>query len=468
MMFFLGCHLVDLIYQIQGRPKNVIPLNKTTGIDGAVGKDFGMAVLDYGNGVSFAKASACEVGGYLRRQLVVSGSKGTVELKPFEVPVPKTEIAEKDESCAFTGKKILYAASSMEHIKSFHLEYIDRLRKAGNVVLVMARGLDADFNVPFRKQFFSKKNAEARKKIREIVLAEHFDVIITHTTLASFHIRLAVSRRERPRIVNMVHGYLFSQNSSLIKRTVLLLCEKLVKKKTDAIIVMNKDDMRIAKRNRLSSGKVYYCRGLGVKPKLPQRTPKEVREELNSQNNYNLAFAGELSARKNQKYLVSSMPRIKEFIPHARLWLIGDGDKRKELEDLAKELGVENDVLFLGKRENVADYVNAADIYVSASKSEGLPFNIVEALMLGKTVLATRCKGQEDIIVSNKSGYLFELDKSDEYAENVKLIHDGIKKLDENEIKDRGMKFSYGEVFEETLQIVMEAASESSDFRHIK
>ena len=376
--------------------------------------------------------------------------------------------ADKQDTPNLTGKKILYAASSMQHINTFHLEYIDRLRKAGNVVLVMARGVGADFNVPFEKQFFSKKNTEARKKIREIVLAENFDVIITHTTLAAFHIRLAISKRERPRVVNMVHGYLFSQNSQFIKRTVLLLCEKLVKRKTDAIIVMNKDDMRIAKRNHLSSGKVYYCRGLGVKPKLPERTPKEVREELGSQYTYNLAFAGELSGRKNQKYLISSMPRIKEFIPHARLWLIGDGDKRQELEELAKNLGVENDVLFLGRRENVADYVNAADIYVSASKSEGLPFNIVEALMLGKTVLATRCKGQEDIIVSNKSGYLFELDKSDEYAENVKLIHDGIKKLDENAIRARGMEFSYNEVFEETLHIMTEAANENSDFKHFK
>ena len=90
MMFFLGCHLVDLVYQIQGRPERIIPLNKNTGIDGSVGSDFGMAIFEYKNGVSFAKASACEVGGYLRRQLVVSGSKGTIELKPFEVPVPKT------------------------------------------------------------------------------------------------------------------------------------------------------------------------------------------------------------------------------------------------------------------------------------------------------------------------------------------------------------------------------------------
>ncbi len=405
-------------------------------------------------------------------------AKKSGETKP-EAVAATSAVAEKATPAAFahpaseehailTGKKILYAASSMSHIESFHLEYIDRLRKAGNEVFVMARGEGADFNIPFQKQFFSSKNTYARKKIKEIVLAENFDLIITHTTLASFHIRLAVPSRCRPRIVNMVHGYLFSQNSGFIKRNVLLLCEKLVRRKTDAIIVMNKDDMRIAKRNHLSSGKVYFCRGLGVKPKLAKKTPKEVREELNSQNNYNLTFAGELSGRKNQKFLISSMPRIKEFIPHAKLWLIGDGDKREELVELAKKLGVENEVLFLGKRENVGDYVNAADIYVSASKSEGLPFNIVEAMLLGKTVLATRRKGQEDIIVSNKSGYLFEIDKSDEFAESVKLIHDGIKKLDENEIKARGHEYSYDEVFEETLQIMMEASSERQDFKNLK
>ena len=85
IMFFLGCHLVDLILLIQGVPKNVIPLNKCTGADGVTAEDFGMAVLEYDNGVSFAKVNACEPGGFFRRQLVVSGTKGTVELKPLEL-----------------------------------------------------------------------------------------------------------------------------------------------------------------------------------------------------------------------------------------------------------------------------------------------------------------------------------------------------------------------------------------------
>lgn len=88
MMFYLGCHLVDLIYRIQGKPKNIIPLNKCSGLDGVTSKDFGMAVFEYENGVSFAKTTAVEMGGFSRRQLVVNGSKATVELKPLEWYLP--------------------------------------------------------------------------------------------------------------------------------------------------------------------------------------------------------------------------------------------------------------------------------------------------------------------------------------------------------------------------------------------
>lgn len=84
-LFFLGCHLIDLIYRIQGEPDEVIPLSCPTGVDGVTAEDFGMAVLKYPHGVSFAKSCALEPAGFMRRQLVVCGSKGTVQLLPFEV-----------------------------------------------------------------------------------------------------------------------------------------------------------------------------------------------------------------------------------------------------------------------------------------------------------------------------------------------------------------------------------------------
>lgn len=85
MMYYLGCHLIDLVLLIMGQPKNIIPFNKRSGMEGVDSLDFGMAVFEYENGVSFVKTTACEIGGYARRQLVVNGTKGTVEIKPFEM-----------------------------------------------------------------------------------------------------------------------------------------------------------------------------------------------------------------------------------------------------------------------------------------------------------------------------------------------------------------------------------------------
>ena len=85
MMFFLGCHMVDLVMQFQGVPKQVISLNKPTATDGVTAADFSMAVLEYDRGWSLVKSNACELGGFQRRQLVVTGTKGTLEIKPLEI-----------------------------------------------------------------------------------------------------------------------------------------------------------------------------------------------------------------------------------------------------------------------------------------------------------------------------------------------------------------------------------------------
>ncbi len=84
MTFYLGCHLVDLIMLFMGTPENITPYNYPSGADGVTAKDNGMAVMQYKTGASFLKACAAETGGFMRRQLVVCGSRGTVEIRPIE------------------------------------------------------------------------------------------------------------------------------------------------------------------------------------------------------------------------------------------------------------------------------------------------------------------------------------------------------------------------------------------------
>ncbi|MBE6602003.1 MAG: Gfo/Idh/MocA family oxidoreductase [Ruminococcaceae bacterium] len=88
MMFYLGCHLIDLVLQIQGIPERVIPCHTSTGIDGVESEDMTLAILQYPHGVSIIRVAAVEVGGFARRQLVICGSKRTLEIKPLEVIAP--------------------------------------------------------------------------------------------------------------------------------------------------------------------------------------------------------------------------------------------------------------------------------------------------------------------------------------------------------------------------------------------
>ena len=119
MMFYLGCHLIDIVVQIQGFPKNIIPLNTRTGIDGVDTEDLGMAVLQYENGVSLVRMGGAEIGGFDRRQLVICGSKSTLEIRPLEVCVPKSKcgkenmLSTKQRECAL-DKNGAYTMSEME------------------------------------------------------------------------------------------------------------------------------------------------------------------------------------------------------------------------------------------------------------------------------------------------------------------------------------------------------------------
>ena len=84
MMFFLGCHLIDIIMTFKGLPEKIYPFNRSTGKDGVTACDYGMALLEYPSGISFAKTCSAEFGGFERRTLTVVGTKGTVEIRPLE------------------------------------------------------------------------------------------------------------------------------------------------------------------------------------------------------------------------------------------------------------------------------------------------------------------------------------------------------------------------------------------------
>ena len=177
---------------------------------------------------------------------------------------------------------------------------------------------------------------------------------------------------------------------------------------------MNDEDFRIASSEVLTCGNVIPSFGMGVPTPRLRTDPSEIRRKYANEGDFVVLFVGELSARKNQEFLIRECAALRERIPNIRLWLVGDGAEEKSLRTLAEELELGDRVVFLGRRSYPADFMRACDLYVSASTYEGLPFNIVEALGCGKTVLASRIKGHTDILEGG-AGLTFGLDMPREF-----------------------------------------------------
>jgi len=96
IMHFLGCHMVDLVLNIKGIPDEIIPYRSCTHLDDIDAIDNGLAVFQYKNGTSIVRANSTEINGYGRRQLVVCGSKGTIEIKPLEMPTVLSQSLNED------------------------------------------------------------------------------------------------------------------------------------------------------------------------------------------------------------------------------------------------------------------------------------------------------------------------------------------------------------------------------------
>jgi len=350
--------------------------------------------------------------------------------------------------------KILYVASSMRHINNFHIPYITKLREDGHTVKIMAAGDGAHYNIPFVKSMLSLKNLFLQRKIRRIIKREKFDALILNTTLAAFHVRMALPKKNRPKVLNIVHGYLFSESDRGIKAKILLFCEKLLRKKTDVIAVMNAEDERIAKKNRLALDEVIMTLGMGAVASEKKFDVDYIRRYTDTEDKFVISFVGELSERKNQRFLICALPEIKISIPNAVLVLVGEGAEENELRNLAEKLGVADSVRFVGQKTNPCDFMRASDLYASVSEIEGMPFNLIEALGCGVPILASNTKGHTDLIDDGDDGYLYERGCSAEFISRVKTFAIGDASVDAEHQAAKYKKYSFEEVFPKTYGVI--------------
>lgn len=130
-----------------------------------------------------------------------------------------------------------------------------------------------------------------------------------------------------------------------------------------------------------------------------------------------VGIVGNLREQKNHVNLLRAFRIITKNSTTTKLMVIGDGPMRDQLHGLAKELGIEANVLFLGARLDTVELYQAMDIYCLSSHYEGLPLTILEAMASKVPIVATDVIGINDVVIKGETGLLVEPDNPEKLAQ---------------------------------------------------
>lgn len=141
-----------------------------------------------------------------------------------------------------------------------------------------------------------------------------------------------------------------------------------------------------------------------------------LREKLAEGKQYLFCTVARLAKEKNLDFLLKCMKRFKGIYGNNfRLALIGDGPKRRELERKADELGLGEEVVFVGKVPNkeIKNYCYASDLFLFPSLSETQGIVLLESMAVGTPVIALRATGTQDVVLNGKNGYMTEVSEEE-------------------------------------------------------
>lgn len=344
-------------------------------------------------------------------------------------------------------KKVLFVATVVRlHLNLFHLPYLRWFHDQGWQVDVAANNdfenpedcvipcCDNHYVLPFERSPFKKGNLEAYRQLKALLDREHYDIIHCHTPMGSVIARLAAgsARNKGTKVLYTAHGFHFYKGAPLVNWLLYYPVERFLSRRTDLLITMNSEDHRRA--NTFHAKSVAMVNGVGIDldrfSEASSEQKAQVRRELGLKDGDIFAFtAGNLDPGKNHKTLLHAMKQLND--PSFHLVLAGNGPLYGELAALARELGLEQQLHLLGFRRDVYRLSSAADLFLFASRREGLSVSLMEAMACGLPIAASGIRGNTDLIDPGLGGFLVEPDDAAGFADAIRRI------LTEPGIRDR-------------------------------
>lgn len=277
----------------------------------------------------------------------------------------------------------------------------------------------------FRNPFAIWDNLIALRNALKTIRNNNVDFIHCNTPVGGMIGRISGRIAGVKRVVYTAHGFHFYKGAPFLNRTLLKWAELIMARWTDAIITINNEDYDAARQFKLrGEGKVYLVPGVGIDTRLfspDAGVRKKVRAELDIKDDvFTLISAGDLIERKN--YPVAIKALAKSGLNDFCYLICGSGNKEESLKELCMELGIGDKVRFLGRRSDVPELMKASDAFLFTTKQEGLPRSLMEAMASGLPCIASRIRGNTDLLEGQSGGLLCDVEDIEGFSVAIQRL----------------------------------------------
>jgi len=252
-------------------------------------------------------------------------------------------------------------------------------------------------------------------------------VVQSHGARSNVYAKVAGWLAGIPVVLVTVHNSLFDYDVGTWRRRLYLWAELATNPLGDRVIAVSAAIARdLIQRYGIAAHKVVTIHnGIDADAFFPARPVSQVRHEFGLEPHHRLVgIAARMTRQKGHDLLLQALKRLVPRYPHLRCLFIGDGPLEATLSRQAAALGVESHCVFTGARADVADLLAALEVVVLPSRSEGLPFVLLEAMAVGRPVVATSVGGNPEVVQHGQTGLLTPPGDADALAVGLAFLLD--------------------------------------------
>ncbi len=330
--------------------------------------------------------------------------------------------------------KILYVTTISNTVNAFLIPHIKMLIDGGHQVDV-AFNIEQEvkpeiiemgckvYELPLQRSPLSRDNFRAYKMLKNIIISGGYDLVHTHTPVASAIVRVACRKLSSIKVFYTAHGFHFFKGAPIRNWLIYYPIEKWLAKYTDTLITINKEDCERAK-SQFKAKRVEYIPGVGIDVDKFNKVDIDrylKRKELGLPTDaFVVLSVGELNKNKNHEVIIKAISKIGN--PHIHYVICGEGQLDGYLRNLSKELCIEKRVHLLGFRKDIAEIGKASDIFAFPSKREGLGLAAIEAMACGLPIITSNVHGIVDYSIDGITGFARNPKDLDGIISSIKVL----------------------------------------------